>query len=867
MVVLCNTPFHDNEKYQDFFHYFPGFTLSDFQKWAIKGIVENQHVLITAHTGSGKTLPAEFAIRYYVQSGKKLIYTTPIKALSNTKLSELRRKYPDISFGIITGDVTDNPEADVIIMTTEILRNTLFNKRIKKQISLQCEQDFEVVSEQKTLPLAFEMDIENDLAAVIFDEVHYINDEERGSVWEQALLLLPTQVQLVMLSATIDKPDIFASWIEAQKNIQGEEDNMTHNIMNDHTPNSVNKSVYLIPTNHRVVPLTHYLWTTTHDSTVKKLKGNTMLENVESIRNKPIVIKSPNGKFHEEKFHKVKKVVKYLEQNHSMVKRKHVLNQLTTYMKANNHLPAICFVFSRKHVELCAKEITNSLFDEDSTVPEIIEDECKKILISKFPNYKEYIHLPEYVELINMLKKGVAIHHAGILSVLRELVEMLFDKGYIKLLFATETFAVGINVPAKSTIFTSLTKYNGSIMRNLYSHEYTQMAGRAGRRGIDKEGLVWILGNLVDLGTAEECKQILTGAPQTLTSKFKISLQLALHIIAAGGSVTNIENFSSSSLITTDINNEIKYYDEENFKLEEERLQKKQLFQQISKTPIDIITQYTEKKELLKMSSNKQRKKLLREISTLEDDHRTLKHDLEYYNAVEDITYKLESNTQNKQYTQQYINTNTNNVSDFLAHHGFIKLSEESKVDATITDLGKVASQLQEANPLALSKIILETNYFHEFTPVQIATILSCFTNITVSDDVKRFNTGGFDYNIDHTTNKLQNLMRMYEDSETKMIYNNCGTDYTFHLDLQKAIWNWCMADNEKTCKEIIQNIKHESGIFMGDFVKSILKINNIVSELENIAEMMHRVDMLEKVQHITPMLMKYVATNLSLYV
>ncbi len=863
MVVLCNIPFVNDTSYEGHFVRFPNFTLSDFQKWAIKGIVENQHVLITAHTGSGKTLPAEFAIQHYVEKGKKIIYTTPIKALSNTKLSEMRRKYPEISFGIITGDVTDNPEADVIIMTTEILRNTLFNKRIKKQISMQLEQDFEVISEQKTLPLAFEMDIENDLAAVIFDEVHYINDEERGSVWEQAILLLPTHVQMIMLSATIDKPEIFASWIEAQKNIKCEE----NNTISKDTSKDMRKNVYLIPTNHRVVPLTHYLWTTTHDSTVKKLKGNTMLDNIEGIRNKPIVVKSPNGKFHEANFHKVKKVVKFLKQNHTMVKRKHVLNQLTTYMKANNHLPAICFVFSRKHVELCAKEITNSLFDEDSTVPDTIEDECKKILISKFPNYKEYIHLPEYVELIKMLKKGVAIHHAGILSVLRELVEMLFDKGYIKLLFATETFAVGINVPAKSTIFTSLSKYNGSIMRNLYSHEYTQMAGRAGRRGIDKEGLVWILGNLVELGNAEECKQILTGAPQTLTSKFKISLQLALHIIAAGGSITNIENFSSSSLITTDINNEINYYDEENIKLEEQRIQKKQLFQQISKTPVDVITQYTEKKELLKMSSNKQRKKLLRDISMLEDEHRTLKYDLDYYNAIQDIEGKLNSNHQNKHYTQQYINTNTSNVSDFLSHHGFIRMSDTCKVNVTITDLGKVASQLQEANPLALAKIIIETNYFHDFTPVQIATILSCFTNITVSDDVKRFNTGGFDYNIDHTTNKLQNLMRMYEDSETKMIYNNCGTDYTFHLDLQKAIWNWCMANDEKMCKEIIQNIKYESGIFMGDFVKSILKINNMVSELENIAEMMHRVDMLEKVQHITPMLMKYIATNLSLYV
>ena len=215
MVITCNIPFNEDETYGNYFNRFPSFNLSDFQKWAIKGIVEDQHILITAHTGSGKTLPAEFAIQHYVAAGKKVIYTTPIKALSNTKLSELRRKYPDISFGIITGDIKDNPEADVIIMTTEILRNTLFNKKISSSI---CNNKDE--TERQTLPLAFEMDIDTELAAVVFDEVHYINDEERGSVWEQSLLLLPPHVQLIMLSATIDKPETFASWVEQQKNNQ-----------------------------------------------------------------------------------------------------------------------------------------------------------------------------------------------------------------------------------------------------------------------------------------------------------------------------------------------------------------------------------------------------------------------------------------------------------------------------------------------------------------------------------------------------------------------------------------------------------------------------------------------------------------------
>lgn len=238
MVIICPDTFNEEEKYREYFNYFSGFDLSSFQKWAIKSIVDNQHILVTAHTGSGKTLPAEFAIQYFVRKGKKVIYTAPIKALSNTKLYDLRNKYPEISFGIITGDITDNPEADVLIMTTEILPNTIMNRKLR--------------TNNENIKLDFEIDFENDLAAVIFDEVHYINDPERGNVWEQAILMLPPDVQLIMLSATIDKPDIFASWIEKEKRQQSIE------------LNSIPKQVYLTTTEHRVVPLTHYMWMTCH---------------------------------------------------------------------------------------------------------------------------------------------------------------------------------------------------------------------------------------------------------------------------------------------------------------------------------------------------------------------------------------------------------------------------------------------------------------------------------------------------------------------------------------------------------------------------------------------------------------------------
>lgn len=845
MVLLCDTPFGNQPNYDIHFQQFPTFTLSDFQKWAIKGIVENHHVLITAHTGSGKTLPAEFAIKYFVERNKKIIYTTPIKALSNTKLSELRRKYPDVSFGIITGDVCDNPEADVIIMTTEILRNTLFNKKILQSFSTSH-------IEEPNIPLSFEMDIDTELGAVIFDEVHYINDEDRGPVWEQAILLLPPHIQLVMLSATIDKAEVFARWIEHQKNKQ---------LIHDTENNDVNeKQVYLIPTNHRVVPLTHYMWITTHESTTKRLKGDPMLDKINAVRNTPIMIKSPKGEFQEFNFNKVKKVADFLHKNKYFIKRKFILNDLSTYMKANNHLPAICFVFSRKNVESCAKEITNSLFDADSTVPNTIEDDCKKILISKLPNYKEYLHLPEYTSLVELLQKGVAIHHAGMLSVLREMVELLFDRGHIKLLFATETFAVGINVPAKSTIFTSLEKYNGYTMRNLYPHEYTQMAGRAGRRGIDKEGLVWILGNMVSLQAANECKQILTGSPPALSSKFKISLQLALHIVSAGGSVENIAQFTNTSLMKTDIDNELKYYEDDLLKLKEDLIIKKNMIAQVTKTPYAALRQYAEKKELLTMSANKQRKRLLKDIAGMDDEYRFIKEDIEYLHAIKKVEQSIEKNDTNKNYTASYVTNNATNVVKFLTHHGFVNTDNE------ITEKGKIASQIQEAHPLALAHLILESNYFEHFTPQQIACLLSCFTNITVNDDVKIFHSRSLGNPVSQYTDILDHKMKEYYESEYKFIQQDIGTDYTFHRDLQQHIFMWCDTNNETACKEIIQTMQVEQNIALGDFVKAILKINNIVQEIEKICEMTGNIAALEKIQGISALLLKYVATNISLY-
>lgn len=381
-----------------------------FQEQAINYIKEGHSVIVSAPTGAGKTVIAEYIITDCLQKNKKAIYTAPIKALSNQKFRDFQITYKD-KIGILTGDVSINPDAPILIMTTEIFRNKVLD------------------DEESLLEYSW----------IIFDEIHYIDDYERGTVWEESLIFFPQHMKLLALSATIPNIDEFAKWLET-----------IHK-----------RPIKIVKEDKRPVPL-HFFY---------QCQGK-IIDNINSL------FRIGYGK---ELFtyRHGRKIIKHdkLKQNRTS----HLIKEL----QDKDRLPCIYFVFSRKRCEYLADEIANFNFldeDERCTINNQYHDLCLKFGLL---NEKSAVNIQPLIE------RGVAYHHAGMLPTLKEVIERLFTSKLIKVIFTTETFALGINMPARTVVFDELRKFYGETHRSMRTRDFYQMAGRAGRRGIDEEGFVY----------------------------------------------------------------------------------------------------------------------------------------------------------------------------------------------------------------------------------------------------------------------------------------------------------------------------------------------------------------------------------------
>ena len=832
MVKVCSYyyPKSDEEEYKKYYENYP-YELHDFQKWCVEGVVTGNHVLISAPTGNGKTFGGEFAINYFHSKGKKVIYTAPIKALSNEKFYAFTHKYPDTSIGILTGDQRFNPDADVLIMTTEILLNKLYQIKSK--------------TPNVNSSVSFEMDIQNDLGCVVFDEIHYIGDESRGHVWEQSIMLLPSHIQMIGLSATLDNPEKFAFWLETKGDIT----------------KPVEKEVYLTRKLVRAVPLIHYSFITVTNSINKVVKDKALQAQIKQLTDKPFIIQDEKGKFNDVNYQNMTKMLQLFEKNDIRVKRQHVLNKVSEYLVQNEMLPALCYVFSRKQLEICAEELTANLLEFDSKIPYTVDRECQQI-IRKLPNYEEYLHLPEYVNTVKLLRKGVGVHHAGMMAILREMTELLFARGFIKILFCTETMSVGINLPVKTTIFTDINKFNGEIMRTLYSHEYTQSSGRSGRLGLDTVGHCIHLNNLFRNVDSVSYKTMMNGKPQTLSSKFKISYNLLLNLIDIGNK--NLTQFASRSMITGELDDQMK---EIYCKMTKAQTELNNINNSVShlRTPMEVLDEYFELKKSVYSAVNKKRREMERKIQNIIDNNRFLNQDLQTYQKISQK--EKEVNQLKEQYDSLfgYFQSGVDSVLQLLKDESFIESSEDSNIDLKLTIQGKIASQIREIHCLVFSKLY-NSNKFDDLTSKQLVALFSCFTNIRVLEDFKDNVPKSGDKMINIQVTEVIDLYNEYQDKELERKINT-GFDYNIHFDLLNYVEQWCDCENVEDCKQLLQKMAEEKEIFLGEFVKALLKINNISSEFEKIAEMTGNIALLSKLKEISGMTLKYVVTNQSLYV
>jgi superfamily II RNA helicase len=675
----------------------------------------------------------------------------------------------------------------------------------------------------------------------------------------------------------LDTPEKFASWLETrgEKETTGE------------------KVVYLTKKLVRAVPLTHYSFITA-TGVGKVFKDKATQEEIKRNIDKPFVIQDANGTFNDQGYSTMSKMLKHFDDNGIRVKRQQVLNKVAEYLTEKEMLPAICYVFSRKQLEICAHEVTTNLLEFDSKVSYTIDRECEQI-IRKLPNFKEYMNLPEYLNLMSLLRKGIAIHHSGMTPIFKEMVEILFAKGFIKMLFATESVAIGLNLPVKTCIFTDIYKHDGSGIRILQGHEYQQSSGRSGRLGLDSVGHVIHLNNLFRDTNIVAYKTMMNGKPQTLKSKFKISYNLLLNLIDIGD--TNLVGFAKKSMVTDDLASKA-----QGIKLEIEKCQKEidrlNLSFSTMRTPRDIVEKYLDLQTKKDNYANKKRKEFEKEMQKIKDEFKYIEQDNATIQKYNEKVAELTQLTKQYDALNNCINDDVENVLHLLREEGFLvtltsttKVSEvavdasicDDKIESTIvsetivsetniekeclTLKGKIASCLREVHCLIFADL-LESKRLQQFDVYELIALFSCFTNVSVPEALMDYKLSDND-EFANIKKFITEVFNIYEDKKEFDIQQriDTGVDYSMHFDLIDYVIEWTHCTNEPECKQLLDKIGFEKEIFLGEFVKALLKINNISSEMERIAELTGDVEFLHKLKQIPELTLKFVATNQSLYV
>lgn len=731
------------------------FELDDFQKEACEIIDNGESVVVCAPTGAGKTVIAQHAINNALKQGCRIFYTTPLKALSNQKFYDFCEQYGADKVGLLTGDTSINRGAQIVIMTTEVFRNMLYGT------------NFGAVADNL-----------KDVRYVVLDEVHYMNDEQRGTVWEESIIYCPTNIQIIALSATVANCDELTNWI-----------------------NTVHSKTKLVNTDFRPVPLRFFYF----DS---------------SQPYKLLPLLTPDGKLN----NKIKPEKPQWARGKDKRKKTYV-KQIIQNLADNDMLPAIYFTFSRKkcdeQMEKCSGLGLNTRKEQEEI----------KAFIEEFIAENPHLYGNKHIEY---LIQGVASHHAGLLPAWKNLVEKLFQKGLIKVVFATETLAAGINMPARSTVISSTSKRTDSGHRMLTANEFLQMSGRAGRRGMDEVGYVTVVGT--PFQTPEEVAELVLSDSNPLESKFSPSYSMVLNLLQRFNLEESKElilksfGYYSSDYRLKPILFQLEQYDKEieerSFicpnKLSDDKMLEydklRFLYVQNRQTYKKIVKQEKTKHRPLSpevIEFGKRNKEELHKLQTFACDTCKLykKHskNLEVLKRIDSKKKKLLKEIEK----QKDIYWNK-----FIAHRAVLKEYGYIQNDYP-TEKGKTTSQIRSENELYLAEIIF-SGVLENLTPSQLAGVICALTTEELRIEIPYI---PFSEPVRKTLNQIRNIKRKLEKVQSKYdieapLYINPYFSSLIELWVEGAEW---------------ETVSEQIEIGEGDIVRAFKRVVDVLRQLTTI--------------------------------
>ena len=788
------------------------YPLDTFQSDAIDSINCGNHILVCAHTGSGKTIVALYTIFKALKEQKKVIYCTPVKSLSNQKYLELKELYGIQQVGILTGDIKLNDHAPVLVMTTEILRNNL---------AMQTNVDFHYV---------------------IFDEAHYICDESRGHVWEESICLLHDSIPMIFLSATMSNPQKFASWIENIKST---------------------KKCPIVKTKQRPVPLSFYVFVPD-----KIFDENQTWEDACEQQYLCLVQQSEHCSFEFNKYQQMMKkhktilensfdsshlttdhgrpgvAEKYAERRKQLKKQPFnmlsKLNSFVNFLDVSSHLPAIFFSLSRARCHELAAMMQSNLIEHH--VQKEIEDTFN-FYIKKIENWQSFSQI---MELKALLLKGIAIHHSGLIPLLKEIVEILFSQGLIKVIFATETLAIGVNTPTKVVCFLDITKpcEFQQTKRILKTEEFKQMAGRAGRRGYDKNGKV-IYFPIKSICTGYEFNSMVNGTLLPIQSKFKLDSKYMIRTLLVYSTLTTSTDFSTfvmnslqSTMSFSEDNDELYAINKElQLLLSEKKIS-------TNTNTNDLFEKYYELQSLLPTLKigKSQHKKTTKEIQSIAEQLKFEKKEKEYESFLlerKEQNHFLEQIDKLKKQQESFVAGDKFKIQfgellDFLKKEKYIDpLSEK------ITNKAKFASCINQCNELIITHIFFNATSFLENMQQNHTDLLVFIANFVAFDKNVEFIDDSFcSYDVSQYEPYLQDIQESakYIHADFNLFENK---KYLYSSFLMYLL----IVENQS-----IDQICKENNIFEGSFMTFTQNVRQLLQELQKSFALIEK---LEWCQHL----------------